>query len=68
MRTTLEIPDDLMAEITRLSGKTKKTDIVISALQTYERDLRKQKLLRFLDGDDPFDPDFDPIAWREMER
>lgn len=68
MRTTLNIPDDLMAEVARLSGKTKKTDIVISALQEYEKGLRTRKLLAMRGRDDLFDPDFDPIAYRELER
>jgi len=68
MRTNLNLPDDLLAEIARLSGKTKKTDIVISALQAYEKDLRIRKLLAMRGRGDLFDADFDPIAYRELKR
>jgi len=68
MRTTLNLPDDLMAEVKRLSGKTRKTDIVISALQAYEKHLRTRKLLTMRGRCDLFAADFDPIAYRELER
>jgi len=68
LRTTLDIPDNLITEIARLSGKTKKTEIVISALQAYEKTLRTRKLLSMRGKSDLFADDFDPIAYRKLER
>lgn len=49
MRATLNIPDDLIAEVQKLSGEKSKTKAIITAMQEYIRD-KKIKMLLELRG------------------
>jgi len=46
MRTTIDIPEGLMDELVRVSGKNKKTEAVRVALEEY---IRRRKIERLLD-------------------
>lgn len=55
MRTTINVPGDLLQEAMRLSAEKTKTAVIIAALQAYVRDRRvdhliaKRGRLEFLD-------------------
>jgi len=45
MRATLNIPDDLIAEVQQLSGQKSKTKAIITVMEDYVRRQRMQALL-----------------------
>ena len=45
MRTTINLPDDLMEEAIRLSPKKTKTATIIAALRTYVRERRVEQII-----------------------
>lgn len=45
MRATLNIPDDLIAEVQQLSGQKSKTKAIIAVMEDYVRRRRMQALL-----------------------
>lgn len=45
MRATLNIPDDLIAEVQQLSGQKSKTRAIITVMEDYVRRQRMQTLL-----------------------
>ncbi len=61
MRATLNIPDDLMAEVQRLSGEKSKTKSIIIAMEEFVREKKIKKLLS-LKGKVQIDYD-----WQEEE-
>lgn len=65
MRTTLNIPDDLMSQVMRELGFTSKTDAVILALQELMRS-RKMDDLRAMRGKVEIDVDL-PKARRRLK-
>jgi metal-responsive CopG/Arc/MetJ family transcriptional regulator len=49
MRATLNIPDDLISEVQKISKEKSKTRAIVTAMETYVRD-RKMAELRALRG------------------
>ena len=45
MRATLNIPDDLISEVQRLSGQKSKTNAIVVAMEDYVRRQKMQALL-----------------------
>ncbi|MFA5353234.1 MAG: type II toxin-antitoxin system VapB family antitoxin [Thermodesulfovibrionales bacterium] len=45
MRATLNIPDDLLAEVQKLSGEKSKTKAIVSAMEEFVRQNKIKKLL-----------------------
>lgn len=64
MRIILNIPDDLIAEVQKLSGEKSKTKAIITAMQKYIRD-KKIKMLFELRG--KIQIDYDWQREEEME-
>jgi metal-responsive CopG/Arc/MetJ family transcriptional regulator len=54
MRATLNIPDDLISEVQKISKEKSKTRAIVTAMETYVRD-RKMAELRALQGKMPLD-------------
>ncbi len=61
MRATLNIPDDLISEVQKISKEKSKTKAIVRAMETYVRD-RKMASLRALRGKMPLEYD-----WRQKE-
>ncbi len=57
MRATLNIPDDLISEVQRLSGEKSKTKAIVTAMQEYVRE-KKIKMLLELRGKITIDYDW----------
>jgi metal-responsive CopG/Arc/MetJ family transcriptional regulator len=57
MRATLNIPDDLISEVQKISKEKSKTRAIVTAMETYVRD-RKMAELRALRGKMPLDYDW----------
>lgn len=45
MRATLNIPDDLVTEVQKLSGEKSKTKAIVSAMQEFVREKKLRKIL-----------------------
>jgi hypothetical protein len=45
MRATLNIPDDLVSEVQKLSGEKSKTKAIVSAMQEFVREKKLRKIL-----------------------
>jgi NADH:ubiquinone oxidoreductase subunit E len=45
MRATLNIPDDLLSEVQRISGQKSKTKAIVAVMEDYVRRQRMQALL-----------------------
>ena len=45
MRATLNIPDDLIIEVQKLSGEKSKTKAIVTAMQEYIKERKIRKLL-----------------------
>lgn len=45
MRATLNIPDDLMSDVQKLSGEKSKTKAIVTAMEEFVRDKKMKKLL-----------------------
>jgi len=45
MRATLNIPDDLISEVQKLSGEKSKTKAIVTAMEEFVRDKKMKKLL-----------------------
>jgi metal-responsive CopG/Arc/MetJ family transcriptional regulator len=57
MRATLNIPDDLISEVQKISNEKSKTRAIVTAMETYVRD-RKMAELRALRGKMTLDYDW----------
>lgn len=57
MRATLNIPDDLISEVKKITKEKSKTRAIVTAMETYVRD-RKMAELRALRGKMPLDYDW----------
>jgi metal-responsive CopG/Arc/MetJ family transcriptional regulator len=57
MRATLNIPDDLISEVQKISKEKSKTRAIVTAMKTYVQD-RKMVELRALRGKVPLDYDW----------
>ncbi len=66
MRATLNIPDDLMTEVQKLSGEKSKTKAIIAAMEEFVRDKKVKKLLS-LRGKIQIDYDWEKEEEREMQ-
>ena len=45
MRATLNIPDELISEVLKLSGEKSKTKAIVTAMQEFVREKKLQKIL-----------------------
>ena len=45
MRATLNIPDELISEVQKLSGEKSKTKAIVSAMQEFVREKKLRKLI-----------------------
>ena len=61
MRATLNIPDNLLSEVQKISKEKSKTRAIVTAMEAYVRE-RKLADLRALQGQIPLDYD-----WRREE-
>lgn len=61
MRATLNIPDDLLSEVLKISKEKSKTRAIVTAMEAYVRE-KKMANLRALRGTMPIDYD-----WRKEE-
>lgn len=61
MRATLNIPDDLMEEVQKLSGQKSKTGAIVTIMEDY---IRRQKLQALLDLQGKVNIDYD---WEREE-
>ncbi len=67
MRTTMNIPDDLLKDVMEISGAKNRTEAVKQALSDYARRLRRDKIKK-LRGQKLIDDDFDVMHLREVEK
>ena len=61
MRATLNIPDDLMEEVQKLSGQKSKTGAIVTVMEEF---VRRQKMQALLDLQGKVDIDYD---WEREE-
>jgi len=64
MRATLNIPDDLMKEVQRLSGQQSKTGAIVTAMEDF---IRRNKMQALLALQGKVDIDYDWEREEEME-
>lgn len=65
MRATLNIPDELIAEVQRLSGQKSKTGAIVTVMEEYVRRRRMEDLLA-LKGKIRIDYDWQQEEKREL--
>jgi metal-responsive CopG/Arc/MetJ family transcriptional regulator len=66
MRATLNIPDDLISEVQKISKEKSKTRAIVTAMETYVRD-RKMAELRALRGKMPIEYDWQKEEEAELQ-
>ncbi|OGP96645.1 MAG: hypothetical protein A2157_11885 [Deltaproteobacteria bacterium RBG_16_47_11] len=66
MRATLNIPDDLIAEVQKLSGEKSKTKAITTAMQEFIRQKKMRDLIA-LSGKIEIDYDWEKEEELEME-
>ena len=69
MRATLNIPDELISEVQKISKEKSKTRAIVTAMEAYVRD-RKMAELRALRGKMPLDYDWqkeEAVEWGAQE-
>ncbi len=66
MRATLNIPDDLIAEVQKLSGEKSKTRAIVTAMEEFVRE-KKIKTLLSLRGKIQIDYDWEKEEELEMK-
>ncbi len=66
MRATLNIPDELISEVQKISKEKSKTRAIVTAMETYVRD-RKMTELRALRGKMPLDYDWQKEEAAELQ-
>ena len=54
MKTTVDIPDQMLREAMRFSGSTTKRDAVVAALREFNRKHRMARLRKYLGKSDGF--------------
>jgi len=64
MRATLNIPDDLMEEVQKLSGNKSKTGAIVTVMEEY---VRRQKMQALLDLRGKISIDYDWEREEELE-
>lgn len=65
MRATLNIPDDLMREVQRLSGEKSKTSAIVTAMEAFVRQKKTEDLLA-LKGKIQIDYDWEAVEEKEL--
>jgi hypothetical protein len=65
MRATLNIPDDLMREVQRLSGEKSKTTAIVTAMEAFVRQKKTEDLLA-LKGKIQIDYDWEAEEEKEL--
>lgn len=73
MRATLNIPDNLMSEVQKLSGEKSKTKAIVVAMEEFVRDKKIKKLLSLrgkiqIDYDWEKEEELELQAQKERER
>ena len=66
MRATLNIPEDLISEVQRLSGEKSKTKAIVTAMEEYVRE-KKIKMLFELRGKIQIDYDWEKEGEIELQ-
>ena len=66
MRATLNIPDELIAEVQNITGAKSRTEAVVTAIQEFIRKKRMEQLLA-LKGRIEIDYDWEREEKRELE-
>jgi hypothetical protein len=66
MRATLNIPDELIEEVQRLSGQKSKTGAIVTVMEEYVRRRRMEELLA-LQGKISIDYDWEEAEAAEMK-
>ena len=65
MRTTLNLPDDLVKELVKVTGEKNKTLLIRTALADMLKKIKREKLIEFR-GKIEFDFDLDELRRRDM--
>jgi hypothetical protein len=65
MRTTLNLPDDLVKELVKVTGEKNKTLLIRTALADMLKRIKREKLIEFR-GKIEFDFDLDELRRRDM--
>ena len=65
MRTTLNLPDDLVKELVKVTGEKNKTRLIRTALADMLKRIKREKLIEFR-GKIDFDFDLDELRRRDM--
>jgi hypothetical protein len=65
MRTTLNLPDDLVKELVKVTGEKNKTLLIRTALADMLKRIKREKLIEFR-GKIDFDFDLDELRRRDM--
>lgn len=65
MRTTLNLPDDLVKELVKVTGEKNKTLLIRTALADMLKRIKREKLIGFR-GKIEFDFDLDELRRRDM--
>ncbi len=65
MRATLNIPDDLVSEVQKISREKSKTKAIVRAMEAYVKE-KKMAELRALRGKIPLDYDWQKEEAREL--
>ncbi|MCX6563374.1 MAG: type II toxin-antitoxin system VapB family antitoxin [Candidatus Aminicenantes bacterium] len=65
MRTTLNLPDDLVKELVKVTGEKNKTLLIRTALADMLKKIKREKLIEFR-GKIEFDFDLDELRGRDM--
>ncbi|MGJ8697701.1 MAG: type II toxin-antitoxin system VapB family antitoxin [Verrucomicrobiaceae bacterium] len=55
MKTTIDIPDDILEESMKFTGAKTKRDAVVSAMETYNRRARAEAFLKRIQDGPPLD-------------
>ena len=66
MRATLNIPDELLSEVQRITGEKSKTKAIVTAMEAYVRD-EKMTELRTLRGKITLDYDWQKEEAAELQ-
>jgi len=65
MRTTLNLPDDLVKELVKITGEKNKTHLIRTALADMLKRIKREKLIGFR-GQIDIDIDLDELRRRDM--
>ena len=65
MRTTLNLPDDLVKELVKITGEKNKTLLIRTALADMLKRIKREKLIGFR-GQIDIDIDLDELRRRDM--